>query len=1069
MKKLLLLLINFSFASTLYVGSAETYATVDAAGTAMSAGDTIIIRNGTLTGASNDLSNIKSGNSDADRSYVLAETDWAVTLDMNGSESENGTVAAPMDDKDFIYVQGINFTDTDYTVCSGNSGTSYITFKFCSFSETSNGNHYGVGFNDTQYCLFEDCFVFGRFRYGFGVSGNKDYSSQYIIFRRCVVRMDYFWSDPAGEEPHGGFIAYQEADVWFQNCILIDALEARNYTTGSYSHGFFGPNGTQNNTWYGCIQVNCQVSNFWESPNSSGNLWDHCLIVGTDGNPFNNGMMGANATSLGGTIRNTSFFYSNYNAGIDAANQGGIAIDKCVFYGDTISGGSWLFEDILMDSTVFSTSWGSHANTMNAYSATNATNTFNTAAYNPSLSYTYSLSPDVGSQLETSGLGASIKYRMGTDGTYWGQAGWNTLTSDPLFPFAFEDSMKAIMGRGTPIAAGNYEPQRGWVISGKSLGEYIAEYDAFADDWSGVTLDSTVSHINDKSYAYPQDFVLNGTGKAISTFATGFKLWSMTNDTTVSELDKYWTEEHCFGAAIQNDTAYVVTDSFTYMIDISGTTISILDSVQLLGGQDVKVSGQSLWILTSTNFYLRDATDLTSTTSTAIGGYSLTLGGADTILVARTTTGLDFRDASDLTLFRNLPVIRAGSQVRKAIPVGKDFVYTDGLRLYKYNFVADAKTDSLVDTNVFKWVTSNAAQDTVYPVLVTDGQLVVDVATLSSVGEVVTDYYEYYRGMYNNGFNYIGAFSQVTMGTHIYNVMKQTPTLAGYAEANDYVRGVFAIGSYVYGAEGHYGASLYTNTYNDFIFQARTRHNSFWNVKANTFWSVGGDVDGTIYLMTPTLTDLDNDSFAGYDHVFVGDSTFISVSQTEGIARYTINDNALTQSHISTAISAPRQIWANSTLDTVWFADGIKVYAALASDLTLVDSVTSNCLYMTGNDNHLFGSKSATGDEIIKFTHTLNFVDSVASTESRAMFADNNYLYVAREENGMSIYNPDDLTILVTVPTAEDVINVFALNGLVYIAESGALRWINHHGTTPGAYTNPLTIYNIFDILKVTN
>ena len=72
MKKILILLFPLSlFASTIYMGSGETYTNLQSALSALSGGDTLIIRDGTYTGATNVIDNAHLPPSGSSGSYTV--------------------------------------------------------------------------------------------------------------------------------------------------------------------------------------------------------------------------------------------------------------------------------------------------------------------------------------------------------------------------------------------------------------------------------------------------------------------------------------------------------------------------------------------------------------------------------------------------------------------------------------------------------------------------------------------------------------------------------------------------------------------------------------------------------------------------------------------------------------------------------------------------------------------------------------------------------------------------------------------------------------------------------------
>ena len=78
---------------------------------------------------------------------------------------------------------------------------------------------------------------------------------------------------------------------------------------------------------------------------------------------------------------------------------------------------------------------------------------------------TYTMRLEAASTLAGLPCGADIRYKHGTDGTLWGETGWDTETEDSLWPWPYEDRIKSEMA--------DYST-RGFCATGESLTHYIA-------------------------------------------------------------------------------------------------------------------------------------------------------------------------------------------------------------------------------------------------------------------------------------------------------------------------------------------------------------------------------------------------------------------------------------------------------------------------------------------------------------------------------------------------------------------------------------------------------------------
>jgi len=97
------------------------------------------------------------------------------------------------------------------------------------------------------------------------------------------------------------------------------------------------------------------------------------------------------------------------------------------------------------------------------------------ATLNEGLKYLPRIEP--GSALKAAGVGANILYQEGVTGTYFGQTGWNSTTTNPLWPLANERMWAAKMAAYTASGPGG---NRGFAAlsigSAFPLTDYIWEY-----------------------------------------------------------------------------------------------------------------------------------------------------------------------------------------------------------------------------------------------------------------------------------------------------------------------------------------------------------------------------------------------------------------------------------------------------------------------------------------------------------------------------------------------------------------------------------------------------------------
>jgi len=1051
-----LLLITYSFADIIYVGPAESYTTIQAGIGAMSGGDSLIVRNGTYTGASNRIEGVPSGNSRDDMTYILAETDYGVLIDLNQAA---GYSAIYLGNDDYVYIRGFRVTNSEYTLVFSYQ-SDYCIFKRIFAWETGGNNTFNFGANQSKYNLFEECAAWGWGRYSFMADGST-WDSLYVIFRRCVARNDNIGNDISEDARQtAAFGAYQEQFIFFQNCIAIDGVEIPNpYSTMIW----MTPNGAHHVYWDDCIQVNNKGALWYmEGTTIPHDLYiTNSLFLGNEQTINGGRATGINSTQTGALkVRNCSFFDQDSSVAIFRGAGGSEDIvywNRNVFYLDTLisdENTNSLLDNTTVDSAVaFSNS--APDGTWDSYVNANGTNLHDgsPSSYDPATNYTYPPLRDDGEGLDNDNYGAHIEFQRGVSGTLYGEAGWDSLTSDPLWPFPQQDSIRKYMRQ---YDNHGMDGARGFCAEGEDLTNYIMNWfgngNPYAED--AETFDSTFSYINSDEWTFNQDFVISDT-RGVGSFCCGIKLYDMTDPAIPVELEQLFIGEPVYGLDIQSDTVYAASDSFIYKISISGDGFSVLDSVAMLTGRDVKVRHDTVWTLSSSALTSRNKSDLNQISTTANGGNALTLDAGNYIYVSRGSDGLDIRNANTLALEANIP--DTDGNVRKSVISGDSLIYIDGLKVHRAdvsNPSSPVKEDSLTFTNGTRWIVINNTLDTVYVICHEDGVIALDVATLTNLGEVAADNYTFYRGSYKDGLVYCGAFSQAAMGFHIWDVLNPAAiTRDGLIESNDYVRGLAVYGDSLYVVDGHYGIACYDISYNDFAFRWRTQINtapdftSPWNVAVSGNHVVMPNVDGYLHLLNKSGTTLDSINISVYDVEFVDDTLYAACAGDDGIRKYSTNGNEFTLLD-----SQPIGDICSSIAilnDTIYVANVDTVFS-FTSQLNAIDTLVLNdASYISVDSNYLFISASPTVDSLYRYNHSFVQDTSIYCTEVRQIYSNGTYVYASREENGMTAYD-SDLNVVETVTSPFEVYYVIENSGLIYLAERSNVRWMNHTGTTPG-------------------
>jgi len=490
MASFILLFHETAFAATYYMP--DNFTSLQAAFAGMSSGDTLIIRDGTYTGASNTILDNNNqipngpgtGSGDARFTCIKAEHAGSVTFDGEGSRRMFFLQASNSGHKEWIKFEGIIWRNTPSECAwiqgvNGGTANSHIVFSKCGFCDggiTASTSSNGLYVRSTNYALIEDCYAWGELYYGMVME-----RCQYSIFRRCVGRYDIHRGD------RGGVIGvYSSNYIEVQNCIAIDCDRDASYTSpAERMYGFAYPTTDGPSTYVhtvGCIALNLNAnskivfglfsSNGGGSNNTfednvfydaSGGFWDrvtastynHCVIGGTKGYGVSEGL----ACDNNGSVRN-SIFLNNvgaYGSNVTTSNYN-------AYYSNT--------HDV--------------KNTPGAYDYCQENNNQINPLTN-SLLYLTRIEPS--STLTNRGsdggrIGPQILYRIGTTGSFYGETGYASVSSTSLWPFPNEETIKTKMSAYTGNVHYAVTGARGFCASGKqfngtdniTLTSYIWEY-----------------------------------------------------------------------------------------------------------------------------------------------------------------------------------------------------------------------------------------------------------------------------------------------------------------------------------------------------------------------------------------------------------------------------------------------------------------------------------------------------------------------------------------------------------------------------------------------------------------
>lgn len=362
----------------------------------------------------------------------------------------------------YIRIEGISFD-------GGGSlyNTSHITIKNCGFHGT-----FGIGTNDhdhgNDHNLIEDVWIWA--------SGERiiaiNYRARFNVWRRVIVRGDGCGKSQCrgGGNPNVGITVYDSSNVSLQNVIVVDRILAEgdepyaDFAVAQHSPGahFFGQS-----EWLGTLSLRAPDTGYYMEPDIGGTV-DPTIKI-KNAIAWDSAFLGMNLARAG-----TNNLIENVT--IKALGGDGIRVAPALTTGV-------LRNALVVDSgrTGINSKYpSSHTDVFgsrdSAYRQSNCTSSCYSSnpradGTPPSLKYLIRIEP--GAFLSRRGhnqedIGANILYRYGIDGSHYGDDGYNSLTSVPLWPWPNEARIKDEMCGGAGV-------NRGFCKS-RSLSHYVWEY-----------------------------------------------------------------------------------------------------------------------------------------------------------------------------------------------------------------------------------------------------------------------------------------------------------------------------------------------------------------------------------------------------------------------------------------------------------------------------------------------------------------------------------------------------------------------------------------------------------------
>jgi hypothetical protein len=415
----------------------------------MQGGDTLIVRDGTYTGDENviDHTHHPPNGSENDFTLIMAENVGNAIFDGENSRAmmnlQGGGVAGNFT---CIQFEGIMWCNSPYSLVNMSS-VDHIKLLRCSVYDAGGSGQGYDGFeaDHCSYILFEDCWSYGAGRKHFYIGK----FAEKVVVRRCVARHDrhFLYNDQES------FMAYDSREVEFQNCISIDGDQGNFYTGGSGNpinpNSFLTRNTSDGFTlddvyFRGCMSIankdmvgmggsnDCGVDYIdcvhWDSHRGSrmrgaGSSFNHCTLGDIDGTTTWSvgAYLEAHDPITNSIVYGVINYYGIWNA---SGNDYNCLYNNQTNYRAATAGQHSL---CLENGNEIDPLTGTPGNGIAA------------------LEYLVRIedySDLDGTASDGNDRGATILYRIGESGTLWGEAGYNSVTDEPLWPFPNEDLIR---------------------------------------------------------------------------------------------------------------------------------------------------------------------------------------------------------------------------------------------------------------------------------------------------------------------------------------------------------------------------------------------------------------------------------------------------------------------------------------------------------------------------------------------------------------------------------------------------------------------------------------------------
>lgn len=411
----------------------------------MGPGDELILADGTYSEAQGtgyinyqgtNSAQVPSGDSPANVTYVHALNPGNVFVDGRlfvGRSTRKDS---------FIKIEGITFIG---------GGSLYNTHQVTVKNSGFNGSLI-IGTNDhdygNTYDLVEDVWVWAAQS---RIIANN-YRADYNTWRRVVVRGDGcdLASCQGSGNPNVGITVYESNNTSLQNIIVVDRVLGTGTSYSDFASAQHTPNKYLygKNEWLGTISVNAPDSAYYFELDVNGTI-DPTIKI-SNAVAFNSRGAGFNIARSG--TNNLLEHLTSGNAGGDGIRvapelTSGTLIDSVVF-----NAGKWGINSKYKPS--YTDVWNSSSQDYNQTTCSVGCLSTNPLDDGTPASIKYITRIENGSLLKSAGsgggsIGANVVYRYGIDGSRFGDAGYNSLSNTPLWPWPNENRIKAEMCAGT--------------------------------------------------------------------------------------------------------------------------------------------------------------------------------------------------------------------------------------------------------------------------------------------------------------------------------------------------------------------------------------------------------------------------------------------------------------------------------------------------------------------------------------------------------------------------------------------------------------------------------------------